>query len=193
MRPVSSQDMVKPLCDILAQLETKGYQLVYYQSNDFPPVALALDAVALDGGETIDTGKEIPCDTTIYFQKIIALKPPRNSDYIIFSTVICDGIIGKGSERFNQEVDRLNFQDYLGKFVRHYQGDEQAIFSMNNQNDEPTIYNEKDKIPYHLLYVTNHPLSSLTLEVVQSRLEYHAQVKRKATLRLEKLKNFKTS
>lgn len=187
MRKVSRSEMVEPLCDILAQLETKGYEFAYYQFDDLLPFAVSWDEVKI-----IDTGEVKPCDTTIYFHKIIDLKPPRNAEYMIFSTVICDGIIGKGSERFNQAVDRLNCQSYLGKFVRDYQGDEQAIFSMNNQNDEPTIYNTKDKIPYHVLYVTNHPLSSLTLEVVENRLEYHNKMKSNLTLRLEKLKKFKT-
>lgn len=184
MRKLSSSEMVKPLCDILAELETKGYVFTYYQSDDVPTFAVSWDEV-----EIIDTSEVKPCDTTIYFRKIIDLKPPRNSEYIIFSTLICDGIIGKRSERFNQAVDRLNCQNYLGKFVRHYQGDEQAIFGANNPDDEPNIYNiNKDNIPCYVLYVTNHPLSFLTLEMVESHLEYHAQVKTKVTSRLEKLK-----
>ena len=46
----------------------------------------------------------------------------------------------------------------------------------------------KDNIPCYVLYVTNHPLSFLTLEIVESRLEYHARVKTQVTSRLEKLK-----
>jgi hypothetical protein len=187
MRKVSRPEMVEPLCDILAELETKGFVFTYYQSDDVPPFAVLLNEV-----ETIDTGEVKPCDTTIYFHKIIDFNPPSHAAYIIFYTAICDGIIGKRSELFNLEVNRLNCQNYLGKFVRHYQGDERAIFSMNNENDEPTIYNMKDKIPYRVLYVTNHPLSSLTLEVVESHLKYHAQIKSKVILILEKFKNFKT-
>ncbi|CAD5916846.1 hypothetical protein NO108_00778 [Planktothrix rubescens] len=184
MRKVFSSEMVKPLCDILAELETKGYEFTYYQSDDVPPFAVSRNEV-----EIIDTGEFKACDTTICCHKIRDLKPPCNSEYIIFSTHICDGIIGKGSERFNQNIDRLNCQNYLGKFVRHYRGDERAIFGANNPNDEPNIYNiNKDNIPCYVLYVTNHPLSFLTLEIVESRLEYHARVKTQVTSRLEKLK-----
>lgn len=184
MRNVSRSEIVNPLLrDILAELETKEYEFTYYQSDDVPPFAVSWDEV-----EITDIGKVQPCDTTIYCHKIRDLKPPRNSEYIIFSTHICDGIIGKGSERFNQAVDRLNYQNYLGKFVRHYQEDERAIFAANNQDDEPDIYNtNKDASSYYVLYVTNHPLSCLTLEVVESRLEYHAQVKTKVSMGLQKL------
>ncbi|WP_293348557.1 MULTISPECIES: hypothetical protein [unclassified Microcoleus] len=183
MRIIPSSAMPEPVRQILAELESKGYEFTCYQKKNGETFIQFSDEVKI-----IDTDEVEPCDTVIYIKKVVSLKPPRDSDYAIFATFICHGIEGNKAESFNKEVDTLNYKNLLGKFVRDCDDEVRYILCFTNEG-ESFLISEDQSESQDILYVTNHCVTHLNSEVVEARLEYHNKMKSKVFPMLEKLRN----
>jgi hypothetical protein len=183
MRIIPCSGMPEPLRQIFAELESKGYEFTYYEKNNGETFVQSLDEV-----EIIDTDEVQPCDTVIYIEKVVSLKPPRDSNYAIFATFICHGIEGKISESFNRAVDTLNYKDSLGKFVRDCNDEVRYVLCFTNDGESFLTLEDKSA-SQDILYVTNHCVTHLNSEVVEARLEHHNKMKTKVFPMLEKFRN----
>lgn len=182
MRIISSSKMPQPLREILKELkDDKGYNenedfICWRQLNNKFFVHF-IDRVELETGYW-GLGKTIEynCDTTVYIKKVNGMKPPKNSEYAIFSTPIPQLNI-KEIDCFNEIVNNLNISNPTGKFVlfNHNQKTHQVfLVSRNSINFRIDIGQEKRN--RSLVYVTNHCLSNLDSTVFEAHLQYHAMI-----------------
>lgn len=181
MRIIPSSAMPEPVRQILAELESKGYEFTCYEKKNGETFIQSWDEA-----EIIDTDEVQPCDTVICIKKIVYLKPP-DSDYAIFATFICHGIEGNKAESFNKAVDTLNYKNSLGKFVRDCDDENPDVLYFTNEG-KIFLTSQEQSQSQDILYVTNHCVTHLTSEVVEARLEYHNKMKSKVFPMLEKLR-----
>lgn len=176
----------EPMGQILTELKAEGYEFLSYKKKDGQNKESQYLTVFLSDEEIDEDENSIfVCDTLVYIDKVVSLKPPRDSNYAIFSTFICFGIEGKGSRPFNKAVDSFNCQHTLGKLARFYNDTPGSISYAWNEGEEWRV-NSEIPVPPLLMYVTNHCTTHLTAAVVRNRLSYHAKVKAKLLRDLEK-------
>ena len=181
MRTIPHSALPNPFNYILVELEEKGYTFTCYKQTKGQIFIHFWNEIEFDNE------KVYICDTTLHIEKIIGLKPPRNSIYAIFSTLICQEIGRDISASFKTTVDLLNYRNYLGKFVRDcYEGPQEVLYVL--QEGESYVKTEMQYQSQHLLYLTNHCLNHVTSEVVEGHLEYHAKMKAKVFPKLKNLK-----
>ncbi len=149
--------MLEQMHQLLVDLQNKGYRFTDYTTESGKSFIVFWNEIKIVG-----SSQDYPCDTTICF-KTVDLKPPSYSEYAIFSTFICYGLNGSRSDSFNQAIDTLNYYNNIGKFVRDCRDGSQDV-----------------------LFVTNECVSHLTSELVAAHIDYHAKIKAKVILKLEK-------